>query len=267
MFANQNVEKMKPIHAALQELKTTVLTMVVCNALIDSFVIFLLFVLVFILLNIYWYVSLFPFMIYAVIHTLTLVKYTKYEFLEKKLPFLHEQLRTVADNINLDNDVINSLNVDVLRKMREVKTSVFLKFGKISSRIVTLVILSFLIIFTSATNTKFLDTPKFIEDLGKKAPLPFEATEGTSQFLTNETGALYGNKSIAELGYKEVQLYINPVQSDLDISRVKDPEKHDFQSNYAPREIKASVDASLQEDLPKNYYKVVKNYFSQISKE
>lgn len=258
---------MKPIQAALQELKTTVMTMVICHALIDSFVIFLLFVLVFILLNIYWYVSMIPFMIYAVIHTLTLIKYTKYEFIEKKLPFLHEQLRTVADNIHLENDVINALNVDVLRKMRDVRTSVFMKFGKISSRIVTLVILSFLIIFSSAANVKLLDTPKLIEDLGKKKLLPFEASEGTAQLLTNETGAIYGNKSVAELGYKEVQLYINPTQSDLDISKVKDPEKHDFQSNYVPREIKASMDVSLQEDLPKNYYKVIKTYFTQISKE
>lgn len=258
---------MKPIQAALTELKTTVMTMVVCNALIDSFVVFLVFVLACLLLNIYWYISLAPFIIYAIIHTMTLVKYTKYEFIEKKVPFLKEQLRTVADNIHLENQVINELNVEVLRKMRDIKSSAFLRFGKITSRVITLVILSFLVIFSSALNVKFLDTPKVIEELGKKKPLDFESTAGTAEFLANESGNIYGNKSIAELGYKEIQLYINPIQSDIDISKIKDPEKNEFKTSYAPREIKASADTSYEENIPKNYHKIVRSYFSQISKD
>ena len=62
-----------------------------------------------------------------------------------------------------------------------------------------------------------------------------------------------------------LKLQISPADTDIDISNVKEPEKKDFKS-YAAKEIFATTDASYEENIPKNYHKIVKSYFTQISK-
>ena len=257
---------MKPIKAAIEELRSAVLYMALCNALVDSFVIFLICFLVSLLFLIPWYYAFIPFVIYSIFHSRSMIRTARYEYIERRLPFLKEQLTTVADNLHLENSVIDELNVEVLRKLREVKTSVFLKFGKLSGRIATMVILSFLIIFVSALHVKLVDLPSAVKEVAKKVrqPTDFELATGLSYNESFEN--IYGNKSIAELGYQEIQLIIAPLQNDLDLSKVKDPEKKEFKSEFAPKEIKAEADVSYEENIPKNYHKIVKTYFTGIAK-
>ena len=70
---------------------------------------------------------------------------------------------------------------------------------------------------------------------------------------------------IAELGDEQLQLELNPIKSDADISKTKEPEHRKFRSTI-PTEIAASTDASYEESIPKGYQKIVKSYFREITR-
>jgi len=259
---------MKKIEHALQELVRTVLGIALTNSIIDSLVVFLIFLFIFNVTMVKWYYSFIPFVLYFIFNCYFTVRSARINYIEKKLPFLNEQLRTVSDNVSKENDIINALNEDVLQKMRDIKNSYFIKFGKITGRVLTMVIFSFLIIFASAYNFHLFDFNKVVNNLRTGKPLGgaynVDASNLTYEIVEDES--IFGNKSVAELGYQDLKLQISPADTDIDISNVKEPEKKDFKS-YAAKEIFATTDASYEENIPKNYHKIVKSYFTQISKE
>ncbi len=259
---------MKKIEHALKELVRTVLSIAFMNSVIDSLVVFLIFLLIFNLTMIKWYYSFIPFFVYFIFNCYLTIRNARIKYIEKQLPFLKEQLITVNDYIKRDeNEMISALNEEVLQKMREIKNSYFIKFGKITGRVLTMVVISFLIIFASAYNFHLFDFNKVVNDIktGRfSGSYPVDMTDLT--FQINESEDIYGNKSVIEQGYQDLKLQINPAESDIDINKVKPPEQKDFKS-YAAKEIFATTDASYEENIPKNYHKIVKSYFTQISKE
>ncbi|MBI4918661.1 hypothetical protein HY837_01935 [archaeon] len=265
----QKKRSIKTIEKALIELKTNVIMMAASNSLIDSLVVFLIFFLCSLLMKIPYYYSFIPFILYLFIHSWYVFKEARYEYIEKRVPFLKEQLRTVADNLDRDDPVVQELNEDVLKKMGMINNAVFLKFGQITGRITLLVILSFLIIFIAAANISLFNVPDLLKDLKDKIDqLPEYNVQEQILYLneSEENKDLFGNKSIAELGYQELQITLSPTQTEIDINKIKDPEENTFESNYKPKEIKATSDVSYQENIPEDYHLIVKDYFNRISK-
>lgn len=257
----------KPIALALEETKAALHQLTLFNSIMDSLCVFLISVLIFTLLSINWYYAFIPFILYGTIHTYRALKGITYKFVEEKVPTLKEQLRTAADHVNTENEVVDLLHQDVLKLMRDVKTSYFLNFGRLTRELIVLAVISFLIIATSAYQVKFISADDLLAKL-KTAYKPFQTYElGAEELLyeENETEEIYGNKSIAELGNEELNLQINPSLSDINIGKVKDPEKKEFQE-VPPREIQATTDTTFGENIPKGYQKIVKNYFREIAK-
>ena len=253
------------VKEALNELRKTVLSIIVLHKIMDSLVVFMIFVLTFRLVKINWLYSFIPFGLYGIIHIFSGIKNTNLEQIEKKVPLLKEQLRTVADNTEKDNEITRSLNEDVIKKMKEIKNSYFIKFGSLTSRVFMLILTSFLIIFVSAQNVFFLDANNFIHKISTGRGN--YAVEDLLGYHENKSlDDILGNKSVAELGYEKIDLKIDQVQSEVDISKIKDPEDKAFKSTKA-KDIGGSQDSSYQESIPKNYQKIVQNYFKEITKE
>ena len=112
---------MKPIVLALKDLRNTLFSMGIFASLIDSLIVMLVFVLAFMLLEVPWYYSIIPFGVYFAIHHKRKLRQAKLSFVEQKFPDLHEELRTAADNVHRENEIISGLNEDVLKKMRDGK--------------------------------------------------------------------------------------------------------------------------------------------------
>ncbi len=255
--------KMEPIQHALNELKRTVKIMLFFSSFIDSLVVFMITLLLFLLIQLKWYYAAIIFTAYFIIHTIYIIRASQIRNIDKKIPFLKEQLITANDHLGKDNEVIRELNKEVIHKLKQVKTSYFIKFGKVTGRIITLIIISFLVIFTSALNFQLFDANQIIKDL--KAKPRYEVDQSQLYYEQNQTDSIFGNKSIAELGYEEIKLQINPVESDIDISKVSDPQKQEFKTSQL-QEIKATTDKTYEESIAKEHIKIVKTYFSQITK-
>lgn len=259
----------KPIIAALQEVRSAVMQITLFTCLMDTLIVFLLSTLVFILIALPWWYALVPMLAYGSIHTWrNLKKRQNMAYVEGKVPELSEQLTTVADNTDKDNVIVNSLQEDVLRGMRAIKTSYFLSFGRLTRELITLAITSVLIITAAAHGVHFIDFNDLVKELGDlaKGPSgPYELSGEGMEFLENMSEDIYGNKTLEELGSKDLELQLTPILSDIDIGRTKPPESREFSSTL-PREIKATTDVSFQESIPKGYQRIVKSYFSEIAK-
>ena len=260
----------KPIQKALRELKRALIEIHLLTWALDTLVVFLVSELVFFLLTIPWLYSFIPAGIYATIHAYHERKKLTYHYVEEKNPALKEQLITAADNVDKEYEIVEYLNRDVLENMRHTMTSYFFSFGKLTRELFFLFVIAFLIIGASAYNVRFLDTHKAIEEVKnfKAFNKDYDVDEALLEFEEGnpDEDEIYGEKSIAELGNEQLQLELNPIKSDADISKIQEPEHRKFRSTV-PTEILASTDASYEESIPKGYQKIVKSYFREISKE
>ncbi len=257
----------KPIVQALKEARKAILQIVLFNSALDTLVVYILLLLGCTLLTLPAWYALIPAAVYAVIHTYGNVKDVNFSKIEEKFPSLHEQLITVADNTKEQNEIIDALNQEVLQKMREIRTSSFLSFGKLIRELSVMAVVSFIIIGTSAFNVEFLDFKQTVKELREFKPfqeydinqelLEYEESQNLSEIL--------GDKSVTELGQQQLDLELNPLMSDVDIGRVRPPEERSFRE-VAPPEIKATTDVSFEEQIPKQYQRIVKTYFKEITK-
>ncbi|MBD3361548.1 hypothetical protein GF358_02020 [Candidatus Woesearchaeota archaeon] len=260
--------KGRPIADALNELKKTIFQITLSTCWLDCLIVFMLCLLVLKLVSAEWYWSLIPAGIYAVIHIRSHVKKAStFQYVEEKVPELKEKITTVADNLSRDNPVLEELNRDVLSGMHLIRTSYFFSFSRLTRELLTLVILAFLVTGVSAYDVKFIDFSKVIDDVGDLRLFKgeYDVNEDLLEYEENLSDDIYGNKSIAILGNEELKLQINPVLSDVDISKVEDPRERTFRSSV-PSEISAQTDASFEDSIPKDYQKIVKNYFKDITK-
>jgi hypothetical protein len=262
---------MKKIKFAIRDLKESLAYFGLFSSIFDSLLIFMIFVLVFYLLNLSWLLSFLIVIPYFFIHTRKNIKKMNLIFVEEKCPELKEELRTCADTKNIeDNEIVSMLHEESIKKMKNIKTSYFFNMGKVARQIIFLGIISFLIILSSAYNVKFIDVPKTIsdlQDLGKKDYRgPYSIDESLLGYEEMSDDAdIFGDKDVAELGRKELKLELNPLLSDVDISKVNDPVSSDNFNAVMPFDIGASTDASYDDSIPKQYQRIVKTYFKEIS--
>src|SRR3989344_2948237 len=160
----------KPIKQALEEARTSLLQMALLQSALDTLVIYLLLVLGCLLLTLPSWYAVIPALIYAVVHTHGNLKDVNFASIEEKFPQLNEQLITVADNWKEQNEIIDSLNQEVLQKMREIRTSAFLNFPKMTRELSVMAIVSFIIIGASAFNIQFLDFQGTVKELREFKP-------------------------------------------------------------------------------------------------
>lgn len=257
----------KPIAKALKEAKKAVLQIVLFNSIIDTLVAYILLLLGCTLLSLPSWWALIPAAVYAFIHTWGNIKDVNFSAIEERFPALKEQLITVADNWKEQNEIIDALNQEVLQKMREIKTSSFLNFGKLTREIAVMAVVSFIIIGAAAFNVKFLDLKETINEIREFKP--FEQYDVNQELLEYEESQnlsdILGDKSITELGQQQLDLELNPIMSDVLIGKYKPPEERTFRE-VMPSEIKATTDVSFEENIPKQYQRIVKTYFKEITK-
>ncbi len=254
----------KPVVSALKELKKVLFEMGIFASLVDSLLVLLAFVLVFMLILVPWYYALIPFAVYFCFHHIRKLKEASLPYVEGKFPDLKEQLITVADNTDKENEVVQRLNSEVLHKMKVIKTSSFLTFPRLYREIIVMTFLSFIIIGISAYNIHLLN----YKDLLGRGELKIGDYNVDEQGLAFEEGNeedILGEESIAELGNKELVLQINPVLSDVDLTKIEDVKEREF-SKKKPTEIAPTTDSSYEESIPKNYQDIVKRYFGGITK-
>ncbi|HSU73169.1 MAG TPA: hypothetical protein VLJ21_04960 [Candidatus Binatia bacterium] len=276
---------MRPIGKALLELRTVLFSIGLFNSLIDCMVVFLFCLFGAIVLGMPWQLALVPFVIYFVLHTRKVLKALGYTDVEQRVPQLRESLRTAADSMAVENEVVRSLHEEVLQKMRLIQTSAFIGFGKVTRQLLVIALLCFAIISVSALDLHLLDGKSVLEKLGVWSEGGFltsgnssstffgrlsKRQDGNSLFGKEVTliddSSLYGNATVVELGTDELNLELNPEGTGVKMGEVKPPESRQFSDQPTATDVQATSDSTYSEDIPKEYQSIVRNYFQSIPK-
>ncbi|MBU1198497.1 MAG: hypothetical protein KKF46_00290 [Nanoarchaeota archaeon] len=254
-----------------QEVKFELLKVVLINTFLDALMVFFVAYFIVSFINIkFLYTLLIPAVITFVfffVMILLRIKKLKLKAMEDANPQVKEMLRTAHDNMNQDNIMTMALFEDLKQKMKTVSTGNLLESKKIIIRIVSAVILVFLIIFVSSFNINInkIDIPfeklKFMIQSGNN-----DLADGSiTDLVFNETEVVYGDASIAKLGNEEIDLNMNPSMSEIDFNEIGDSERQDLREGGIPQEIGINPDAfSNQEMLDEaeqaaNYSQRIKN--------
>ena len=239
------------IVAAIREIKNTLSSITLLSCFLDALLVLLLSVITLMLISVEWYWAIIPFIIYFYIHYKNGKKQLSLAFVEEKTPELKEELRTSADNLDKDNEIVMALHEEVLAKMRRIKVSDFIDFKKISRRMFVISILCFLILIFSAFNVSFIDINDLLDQITQEqeeTKSPYEEEIPEEENRAGAGGSIFGEESIAELGAEELNLQINPVLSEIDINDVSDAKEKEFKKDYFEEDIEATQDKTYEED-------------------
>lgn len=236
-------------------------------------------------------ITFFVVFVYTIVRT---IKEDPILLVESKYPELDEELRTVKDNFSKKNILIDELKKEVTTKVkRNVDMGDFIDFRKMISRILFMFFMSFLIIFVASLNIRLMSVGEvfdlsldLMKDLGaeilrdgsQKLEVVMGDGELTGKFKnlalvagvgggTSESGEIFGDSQIAELGNEVVNIEIKPTDYELSIDDYENPEKMDFiSSSFKEDDVFLEKDFSLEEDIPREKQDIVKRYFSELAK-
>lgn len=263
---------MKGFKKVLKEVNFIIDEVMAFDIVLSSVLIFLGFYLTLMLINLNPWYSLFPtlayllFLFYIDIHT------NKYKIVENKYAPLYEKLRTAADNVNRENEVIEELQHEVVGDLHNVRVSSFVKIKRVSYKVLGSVILCLVILFASIYNVNFGDFSvafDTVKDLIYKEGGAGEGGEGEDELVAGKgdgDGDIYGEESVAKLGGQEIKIKIKQGSLEVIGSEILEAPEREFEETF-PDEIFTTASGGYEERITIENQKIVKNYFKELSKE
>ncbi|MBI5391945.1 hypothetical protein HZB00_02995 [Candidatus Woesearchaeota archaeon] len=266
------MQNVKPIGTALKQLGEALLFLDVIFLTLSTTFVFLLALLFLVLFTFSWVYAFAPSFVYLGLALYFHYRRNRLLEVEQKVPVLSEALRTVADTISVEsNEVLASLREDVLRQMKKIKISYFLDFTSLGLKLLSIVIVSFLVVLIAILNINFNvqfnpHIPEAIKSFTVRSASQEVPRIDLSSLEGKNMSLIFGNRSLATLGTKEVLLEIHPLQSEINLDESTTPEKKNFNPPDFPKEIYTSSESTYTEQVPKRNQQLIKSYFEQITR-
>lgn len=267
----QAKKKMKNFKQVLKEVNVIVDEVLAFDIILTSVLIFLAFYLALMLISLNPWYALFPTLVYLAFLLYIDLNMNKYKIVENKYAPLYEKLRTAADNVNIENEVVDELEHEVVGDLKNVKVSSFVKIRKVSYKVLGSVILCLAILFVSIYDVNFGDFSIVFERI-KDIPIFGEGGGeggGIGDLLAAGAGGgdedIYGEESIARIGNQEVKIKIKHSNIEVVGSEIYEVPEKEFEETF-PDEIFAVSAGSYEEKITIENQKLVKDYFKELSK-
>ena len=261
------VVKMQPIQEALEELKKDFLQLDLFNIFLDTFIGFLAVLFLLLVFKVNWFYSLLALVLFLVYFSHKEFSRNRLVDVEHEVPELNEQLRTVADNVNRSNFIIDLLKQDVLRGLKNVRLSHFLDYKYFTYKIGLLAVLSFLVVFIAYLNVGF-DFSFVLYPLQNHQSILTPASSPQDIQVIYKDGNLsevLGEVSIVALGDELLELEVKPSNSEINIDDISEAESGDFVPPQFPKEIYTSYDNAYKDQIPKQNQRIVREYFKNLA--
>ena len=258
---------MKSFINVVKEINSTLNSIVLFDNILNSFIIFLSVYLVMSIFNFHPLLASLPAIAYLILSSYKEVISSKAKLIETKYDYLNEKLRTAADNASMENPVVDALHEEVMEEIKNVRASSFFNQKKTSFKILSLIVLCFLIVFLSTLNLGFLDFRVLLDNVQISWNDGVATEEGGETPSAGVAGDqdIYGEESIATLGKEEMEIEIRPVNYEVNAKSISDaPEEKKFEETF-PEEVFASSTEGFEENIPINQQELVKEYFKKLA--
>jgi hypothetical protein len=259
---------MKIFKDAIKEINAELDKIFLFDAALNAIIVFLIAFLLLSFFNASAVYALIITLLYFVFAAYRKIREDKIRDMESKFDFLKEKLRTAAEHANVDNPVVDELHHEVLKELRTTEEAVFFNEKKTYIKAAVIALLCFMIIALAPIafpkiNINLFSQNKVIITAAGGEEGPFKG-EGKTGSLAPSKGSIYGTKSVAKLGSKELKVEIRPAGYELNIKEVSEVEKRKFNEQY-PEEIYAEPSEAFEENIPKEQLELVKNYFKSVA--
>ena len=252
---------MKQFSEVIKEINKTLNEITLFENIVNTTLVFLVAYLILSVLDFHPLYALVPALIYLGYFSYFSFKSSKPLIIEGKYAPLREKLRTAADNIGMSNPIVEELEYEVTSEMKNVGLSMFINPRTLSYKIFAVMGLSFLIIFTTTMNLKlssFTQNPNIFDTRGVKGVGNFVAKQ------LNTSGDIYGKNDVAQLGDKELNIRLKPVDFKVNVKEEGDTQKQNFEITF-PQQAEVKETVAYEENIPQEEQELVKNYFKKLS--
>jgi hypothetical protein len=265
------IKKHKPKRFAklIREIKFLFGNLIIFEGIIMAAIILLFCNMILVILGYNALYALIPSLLYIIIYFIIKFRENKYIKVEQKFPNLNEKIRTAADNLYLENPVVDELRHEVSRGMNEVEYASFFHERKTSYKILLIVLLCFGVILLAKYDIEF--------DVNFERVFGFiDGGDGNTTGLLSDiisattTGPdddIFGEEQLAKLGKEELTIQINQVGYEINMDDVKDPTQKDFDQSLFPDDIGLESAEVYNKDILKEHKELVKNYFKNMAEE
>ncbi len=254
---------MKPFSLVIKEINRTLNELIFFENIVNATLVFLVFYLILSVFDFTPLYSLLPALAYLGFYSYLSFKSSKSLIVEGKYAPLREKLRTAADNIKLDNPILQELEYEVTSEMKNVGMSMFINPRTLSYKIFAVMLLSFMIIFATTMNLKLIDFAK------NKIPNIFETKnlKGVSNFNAvqlNTSADIYGKNDVAKLGDNELNIRIKPIDFKVNVKEEGEFKQQKFETLF-PKDATVKETSAYEENIPQEQQELVKNYFKKLA--
>lgn len=239
--------------------------------LLNAFLILLTVMLVLTVIDFHPWLAIIPFAWYLIFRVPKRNVVNRIRLVEKKYPELDEKLRTAVDHANVDGIVVDDLHQEVMADLQQVSTAAFFPRGETAYKTGLCILLCFAILFFASLNLPIDQFKDLLKDKAQDV-LNTVGAGGDTSFLSQAVGSgkgnpdIYGERSIAQLGNKQLEVEIRPATFDLAMRNVRDAEDKPFEARTEfPSDIGLSSASTYEENIPKAHQEVVKKYFKTLS--
>ncbi len=262
---------MKNFNKVLKEINFTFNNIILFNSFLNAFLIFLVIYISLSLFNFYQTYALVPAILYFIIFSYKGIRKKHLRDVEKKYSLLNERLRTAADNIKMENPVVDELKSDIMMDMKKVEVTSFFNQKKVSYKILLSIILCFLMIlsaqfdlsfdFKDAANTAV----DFIYGIGGNNS--GDGNQGLERIASSGISeSVFGDAQIAQMGEEMLDMVIKPAGYEINLDNVQEPERREFEELF-PDEVFAATADVYEEKIKEDHQELVKAYFLKIAKD
>src|SRR3989338_610903 len=252
---------MKQFKDVIKEINRTLTQIIIFENLTNTTLVFLAFYFIFSIFDINPIFAAIPSGLYLSYYTWASFTTSKHLLVENKYAPLREKLRTAADNMDVDNPIVEELEYEVTTEMKNVGLSMFLNPRTLSYKIFAVMVLSFMIIFAATMDLRIIELAR------QAAPDIFEGPKGVGNLAAvklNTSDDIYGKNDVAKLGDDELSIKIKPVDFKINVREEGDAEQREFETVF-PQEVTVKETTSYEEDIPIEQQELFKNYFNNLA--
>jgi hypothetical protein len=193
------------------------------------------------------------------------IRQNKILLLESKYPDLKERLRTSYDNQSTENTVVNELHSDILGVIKDMDVNAFLTKKKLILKVGVILLMLISTLYFSSNGFDILDIRNAIVKstaFSRASGFVLGAFDKSRDEVQNREKL--EKAKLIKSGTNEFNVSIQAYNTELDISKINNPEKNDFGGNY-PAEVTGAAQETYDEKIPEEYKDAVKTYFKKIN--
>ena len=194
------------------------------------------------------------------------VKLSNLKEIEKKVPGLEWQLRTAADNVGKENEIINKLNEEVAEKVGFVSFSDLLSGKRTLKRLFLVLIFSGLIVYVQLSGFNLINAA-----VGEDGNGPASKITGLFSGEEDINGKknifdIFGKKKDIEVGQRELELELGTEMNEIDLGKEGELGAGASGGKGFRGPVGSEQDSSYSESYDSDEEEIIENFYNNLNK-